>query len=82
MDLLYIEEGKKSHYVLIQDFDRLMNTFNKHKKKHFCKRCLHCFSRKDLLEKHSPDCFALNGTQKIELPAPGSKVYFKSYHRV
>jgi len=32
-DLLYIEEGEKSHYVLIQDFDRLMNTFNKHKEK-------------------------------------------------
>ena len=82
LDLLYIEEGEKSHYVLIQDFDRLMNTFTKYKgKKCFCKRCLHCFSRKDLLEKHSPDCFALNGTQKIELPAPGSKVFFKNYHR-
>ena len=23
----------------------------------------------------------LNGTQKIELPAPGSKVFFKNYHR-
>jgi len=84
LDLLYIEEEEKptGYYVLITDFDRLMNTFNKYKaKKHFCKRCLHCFSRKDLLEKHSPDCFALNGTQKIELPAPGSKVFFKNYHR-
>ena len=45
-------------------------------------RFLHGFSRNDLLEKHSPDCFALNGTQKIELPAPGSKVYFKNYQRI
>ena len=82
MDLLYIEEGEKSHYVLITDFNRLMNTFTKHKeKKKFCMRCLHCFSSNDLLEKHSPDCFALNGTQKIELPAPGSKIYFKNYQR-
>ena len=60
-----------------------MSTYNKHKeKKYFCKRCLHCFSSKELLENHSPDCFALNGTQKIELPAPGSKVFFKNYHRM
>jgi len=59
-----------------------MNTFTKYEgKKHFCKRCLHCFSCEELLEKHSLDCFALNGTQKIELPSPGSKVFFKNYHR-
>ena len=45
-------------------------------------RCLHCFSREDLLSKHSPDCFALNGTQKIDMPAKGSKIYFKNYHRI
>ena len=45
-------------------------------------RCLHGFSREDLLEKHSPDCFALNGTQKIDMPAKGSKIYFKNYHRI
>jgi len=50
-----------------------MNTFTKYEgKKHFFKRCLHCFSSNDLLEEHSNDCFALNGTQKIELRAPGS----------
>ena len=45
-------------------------------------RCLHGFSREDQLEKHSPDCFALNGTQKIDMPAKGSKIYFKNYHRI
>ena len=60
-----------------------MNTFTNHKEtKHFCMRCLHCFSREDLLEKHSPDCFALNGTQKIDMPAKGSKIHFKNYHRI
>jgi len=82
LEVLYIEEGEKSRYVLITDFDRLMNTFIKYKgKKHFCKRCLHCFSSKELLENHGPDCFSLNGTQAIKLPAPGSKVFFKNYHR-
>ena len=35
LNLLYIEEGEKSHYVLITDFNRLMNTFTKHKEKKF-----------------------------------------------
>jgi len=82
IEVLYTEEGEKSHYVYIQNFNRLMNNFTNHKEtKHFCMRCLHCFSREDLLEKHSPDCFELNGTQKIDMPKPGSKVYFKNYHR-
>ena len=33
IEVLYIEEGEKSHYVLIQDFNRLMYSFNKHKEK-------------------------------------------------
>jgi len=83
MELLYIQKGEKSHYVVIKDFDSLMYTFNNHhEKKHFCKRCLHGFSRNNLLEKHIPDCFAINGTQEIIMPAPGSKVYFKNYHRI
>ena len=76
IEVLYIEEGEKSHYVYIKNFNRLMNTFTNHKEtKHFCMRCLHCFSREDLLEKHSPDCFALNGTQKIDMPANSATCY-------
>ena len=73
MELLYITEGKeKNHHVLIQNFNRLMFNFTKHKEtKHFCMRCLHCFSSKNLVERHQPDCFALNGTQAIEMPEEG-----------
>ena len=49
MDLLLISNEFKSHYVYIKDFDRFM--FNKTKnrnKKHFCKRCLQCFSNKEI----------------------------------
>ena len=41
MDLLLVNDKKKSHYVYIKDFDRYM--FNKTKcknKKHFYKYCL------------------------------------------
>ena len=83
----FITEGEnektKSHFVLIQNFDRLMYNFTKHKDtKHFCKRCLHCFSSKNLLERHKGDCFLSNGTQAIEMPAEGSKIYFKNHHKM
>ena len=86
MDLLYITEGNektKSHFVFIQNFDRLMYNFTKHKDtKHFCKHCLHCFSSKNLLERHKGDCFLINGTQAIDMLAEGSKIYFKNHHRM
>jgi len=43
--------------------------------------CLHCFSSKDL-ESHKKDCIQLNGTQAIEMPAKGSKIYFKNHHKM
>ena len=60
-----------------------MFNFTKHKgTKHFCMRCLHCFSSKNLLERYQPDCFALNGLQAIEMPEEGSKIYFKNHHKM
>ena len=83
LEILLIQKGEKSHYVLINNFNRLMYSFTNHKEtKYFCMRCLHCFSSEFLLEKHSPDCFSLNGTQKIVMPKKGSKIYFKNYHRI
>jgi len=83
LELLHIQEGKRSHYVYIKDFNRLMYNFSKYKDtKHFCMYCLHCFSSKNLLERHIPDCFTLNGTQAIDLPAPGSKIYFKNHYKM
>jgi len=83
MERLHIQEKSISDYVYIKDFNRLMFNFSNHKEtKHFCMRCLHCFSSKNLLERHGPDCFALNGTQAIDMPAKGSKIYFKNHHRM
>ena len=85
MDLLYIEETKddtKSHYVLIENFNRLMFNFSKHKEtKHFCRRCLHCFSSKNFLERHGTDCFELNGSQAITMPPEGSKISFGNFYK-
>ena len=71
MELLYIEEGKKQHFVYIKDFSRLMFNFTKHKgKKHFCINCLQCFYSKESLAKHREHCIAINGVQAVEMPKP------------
>ena len=91
MELLYIEEGKKQHYVYIKDFSRLMFNFTKHKgKKHFCMNCLQCFYSKEALAKHRTNCIAINGVQRVELPKPYidrngveriPSVYFRNHHK-
>ena len=50
MELLYLDEGR---YVYINDFNRLMFNFTKHKeRKHFCMHCLQCFHSNISLTKH------------------------------
>ena len=61
-DLLLIFSEDQSHYVCIKDFDRLMFSITKNKnKKHFCKRCLQCFSSESILVRHKEDCLVING---------------------
>ena len=63
MDLLLLIDENKSHYVHIKDFDRFMFPKTKNKnKKCFCKRCLQCFSSKNLLTEHKEICFSINDT--------------------
>ena len=50
-------------------------------KKHFCLRCLQHFYSEDSLEAHERDCLIINGTQRIEMPQPGSKVYFYGHQK-
>ena len=74
------EREYKQHYVYIKDFNRLNFNVNKHEhKKHFCQRCIQPFYSEDDLEAHKEDCLIINGTQRIEMPQPGSKVFFNNY---
>ena len=73
------KSGYRQHYVLIKDFNRLNYNITKHKsKKHFCLRCLQPFYSEYRLEAHKGDCIIINGTQQIEMPEEGSKVYFQN----
>jgi len=50
--------------------------------KHFCERCLHGYSRKDLLGIHKPECKELlKSPTRTELPKEGgNKMSFTNYH--
>ena len=62
MYLLLLIDSDKSYYVYIKDFDRFMFYKTKHKnKKWFCKSCLQCFSRENVLIKHKENCLSING---------------------
>jgi len=51
--------------------------------KHFCERRLHGFSRKELLERHKPECKGpLKSPTRTELPKEGeNKMAFKNHHK-
>ena len=78
MDLLFLINDDKSHYVYIKD----SNTFMFHKtknKKWFCKSCLQCFSRENVLIKHKEDRLSINIQQSVNVEEGiiGFKNYFK-----
>ena len=61
MDLLFIIDENKSHYVYIKDFSRFMFHKTKNKnKKYFCKNCLQSFSSKNKLTEHKEVCLSIN----------------------
>ena len=76
------KSGYRQHYVLIKDFNRLNYNITKHKsKKHFCLRCPQPFYSEYRLEAHKGDYLIINGTQRIEMPEEGRKVYFHNHQK-
>ena len=82
VDLLLIGEAEKKHYVLISDFNRFMYDHSLHRgRKHFCRYCLHAFITREILKRHTKDCFKINGKQTIKMPNKGEYVKFKNFER-
>ena len=68
MDLLLAIDENKSHYVYMNNFDRLMFHKTKNKnKKYFRKSCLQYFSSKNVLTEHKEVCLSINGAQSVIL---------------
>ena len=78
MDLLFLTDGDKSHYVYIKDFNRFMFHKAKNKnKKWFCRNCLQCFSNKNVLTNHKEIYLSINGAQSVKLEK--GIIEFKNY---
>ena len=68
MDLFFLNDDDKSHYVYIKDFERFMFHKTKNKnKKWFCRSYLQCFSRENVLIKHKENCLSINDKQSVKL---------------
>ena len=84
INLLLIEKASKFHYTWIKDLNRLLNDQSKHqKRKHFCERCLHGYTREDLLESHRRECRGISQTAlRVEIPEKGkNKLAFQNHHK-
>ncbi|XP_046851910.1 uncharacterized protein LOC124445250 [Xenia sp. Carnegie-2017] len=88
VNLFLVSDSKnpeKYHYTWIKDFNRLLNRESKNGQRlHFCERCLHGFTRQDLLEEHKPECRGTNqAAVAIRMPTPGknNKIRFENYHK-
>ena len=66
LNLLLITEQDKSHYVFINDFNRLMFSRTKHKgKKHYCISCLQGSTTEKILSNHKKQYLLINGCQAV-----------------
>ena len=69
LNVLLISNEETSHYVFIEDYNRLMYSEVKTKntyKKHFCMSCLQNFTTKEILNNHRERCLLINDTQAVK----------------
>ena len=84
INLLLIENANKVHYTWVKNLNRLLYDQSKHReRKHFCERCLHGYSREDLLQDHKPECQGIGQTAvRVEMPEEGkNKLTFQNHHK-
>ena len=85
VNMLLIEKAGKFHYTWIKDLNRLLYDQSKYQhRKHFCERCLHGYTREDLLKAHESDCRGVGQTAvRVKMPEAGKndKITFQNYHR-
>ena len=82
IELLYIENDKNAHYLLIKKFNAFMRHRTKYRNSMFyCLKCLHGFTAKENLREHSQRC-KQGLYQKIQMPEhEKASISFKAYHK-
>ena len=70
INLMVTKQGVNTHYSYVKRLTALLFDQSKNSKsKHFCQRCLHGYSRRDLLERHKPECKGLlKSPTRTEMP--------------
>ena len=84
INLMLTTQGENMHYSLVKRLTALLYDQNRHNEsKHFCERCLHGYSKRDLLERHKPECQGLLKTPtRTETPEQGNnKMAFTNFHK-
>ena len=82
IDLLLVSDQVTSHYCLIKNFSRLMNS-SKSKdehKKYYCRNCMLGYRSKEALSKHWPYCKE-HGCVRVELPKKDTFLKFSHPER-
>ena len=87
INLLLLDEGDKSHYVYIKNYDRLvgMQTNKGEHKKYHCFHCGHGFKQEETLKKHEEKgCMATKEQgkeQEVEMPEEREVMVFKNHYK-
>ena len=84
INLMITKQGENIHYRYVKRFRALLFDQSKNSNsKHFCKRCLHAYTMRDLLERHKPECKGLlKSPSRTEMPKMGeNKMAFKNYYK-
>ena len=84
INLMLTKQGENTHYSLVKRLTALLYDQNRHNEsKHFCERCLHGYSRRDLLERHKPECKGLlKSPTRTNMPKQGeNKMSFTNHHK-
>ena len=82
LNVLLITNEKKSNYVFIKDFDKLMYSKAKTKTEHknyFCMACLQNFIIEKILNNHKKQCLLINGCQAVNYESQTIK--FTNYQK-
>ena len=84
VNLMITKQGENTHYSYVKRLTALLFNQTKHGgAKHFCERCLHAYTTRDLLKRHKPECKGLlKSPTRTEMPKVGqNKMAFTSHYK-
>jgi len=84
INLMITKQGDNTHYSYVKRLTALLYDQNRDNEiKHFCERCLHGYSRKELLDRHKLECKGLlkSPTRTEMLKEGENKMSFTNYHK-